>query len=428
MTSLAALSFKLQSLFNVASQKLTSTIPPANMRASLFVIFSLFNRVKQQEAQKRDKAYDESGVVVDPKVVLKGYDQYFEFADWAYDEYSEDDVVTCLEERLKTCDYELLRHDKTALLGHVAHYGAAVSPKERQVLIGVKGSSNFEDLLTDCCGLAVKYTLPAPFVKGGSQEICAHEGIYISSRKLADDLEPFVKYVIIPNGYNVIITGHSLGAGAAAMAGLLLWSRFPQLQRDSRLQVLAFAAPPILDHDSALACVPFTITIVNNSDVIPRASLHNLAIMLEFMKIVNAGLLEQKGMMPESFKDITVFMRFMSDEKNSGMVMNATEITQAMTECIKKLDVLDPDFLYVPGRILHMYDLWSKKSCKEAEEEKEKQVKDVELEDETVKTAERLYEGNGAAKTLKIIEVDERMVLDHLADGYRGSIRSLLSS
>jgi len=427
MSSLAAISFKLQSLCNVASEKLSSTIPPVNMRASLFAIVQLFSQVKDQQAQERDDAYEEAGTLVDPNIVLQGYSQYFEFADWAYDEYQEEDAEQSLQERLATCQYELLRHDKTTLPGRVAHY-VAISPKERKVLIGIKGSSNLEDMLTDCCGLAKSFTLPGPFVKDGNDEINAHEGIYISSRQLALDLEPFINYVVIPNGYNIVITGHSLGAGAAAMAGVLLRAKFPELQQDSRLQVLAFASPPILDKDSALACIPFTTTIVNNADVIPRSSLHNLAILLEFMKIVNAKL-EKEGKLPDSFRNVAAFMKFMSEGKDGKMIMNTDEIKVAMKECVEKLDVSDPDFLYVPGRVVHMYDLWAKKNYQQAEEEAEEEADDdAEVKEETVKTAERVYEGDGASQVLKVIEVDERMVLDHMSAGYRRSLRSLLES
>lgn len=435
MSSLSAISFKLQSLFQVASEKLESSLPSANMRASLYTILQLYTQVKTQsgQAEERDKAYEECGEPVDPKSALEEYQQTFEFADWAYDEYPlEEEEETSLQERLATCEYELLRHDKTAEPGCVAHY-VAISNKERKVLIGVKGSSSVEDLLTDCCGRAVNHTLPGPFVKDGPTEIFAHEGIYISSKRLAMDLEPFIKYVVIPNGYKILITGHSLGAGAAAMAGLLLRSKFPELQNDSKLQVVAFASPPILDRTSALACVSYTTTIVNNADVIPRASLHNLAIMMEFMKIVNAKL-EEEGKLPDSFKDIAAFMRFVSEGKDGEMIMSANEIRVAMSECIEKLDASDPDFLYIPGRILHMYDLWSKGNYKEAEEEVEELADDDDddshvVQDETfVKTAERVYEADATSTVLKVIEVDERMVLDHLSDGYRTSIQSLLSS
>ena len=292
MSSLATISLKLQSLFNVASEKLASDIAPANMRASLFAVFQLFSQVKEQQAQERDEAYQQAGILVEnPQTILRNMNTMFEFADWAYDEYTkEDEEATCLEERLATQGYELLRHDKTVLPGRVAHY-VAISQTDQTVLIGVKGSSNLEDLLTDCCGLSKQHTLEAPFVTNGPTEICAHEGIFISSKRLAQDLEAFVKYIVIPNQYKVVICGHSLGAGAAAIVGLLLRSKFSELTDGMIvLKLLPLLRRPVLDKESALACKSFTTTIVNNADVIPRASLHNLAILLRFMEILNTKL------------------------------------------------------------------------------------------------------------------------------------------
>ena len=74
------------------------------------------------------------------------------------------------------------------------------------------------------------------------------------------------------------------------MLGFLLRLRSPKLQIKSCLQVLAFALPHILDYNSALACIPFTTAIVNNAEIIPYSSFHNLTIMLKFMKIVNGKL------------------------------------------------------------------------------------------------------------------------------------------
>jgi hypothetical protein len=430
MSSLASISFKLQSLFDVASEKLASGMPPGNMRASLYATFQLFGQVKEQQAQERDDAYQQAGrLVEDPHTVLQNMDTMFEFADWAYDEYpEEEEEATCLEERLETQGYVLLRHDKTALPGRVAHY-IAISQEEQTVLIGVKGTSNFEDLLTDCCGRSKNHTLDSPFMKYGPTEICVHEGIFISAQKLARDLEAFVNYVAIPNGYKIVITGHSLGAGAAAIAGLLLRSKFSKLRQDSRLHVFAFASPPVLDKESALACKSFTTTIVNNADLIPRSSLHNLGILLKFMEILNEKL-EQQGKLPDNFKNLSAFMKFISEGKDGEMIMTAQETKNAMKECIAKLNESDPDFLYVPGRVIHMFDLWSKTNYGETEQRVEQRANETTIDSEidTVKTAEQVYEGDGTSDVLKIIEIDERMVPDHLSMGYRDSIRSLLSS
>ena len=67
-------------------------------------------------------------------------------------------------------------------------------------------------MLTDCCGSAVKHEFKdGPFVEGGRDEITCHEGILLSAKRLAEDLMTFVESVLLPSGYKITVTGHSLG-------------------------------------------------------------------------------------------------------------------------------------------------------------------------------------------------------------------------
>ena len=91
--------------------------------------------------------------------------------------------------------------------------------------------------------------------------------------------------------------------------GVILRSRFPELIDDDgkMLKVLAFASPPVLDYDAALASKSFTTTIVNNSDIIPRSSLSNLVVMLEFLSTVHDKMVE-KGVSPKDLKSAAALM------------------------------------------------------------------------------------------------------------------------
>ena len=51
----------------------------------------------------------------------------------------------------------------------------------------------------------------------------------------------------------------------------------------------------------------------------------------------------------------------------------------------------------------------------------------VEAAMEDVRTAERVVLSDGASKVLRYIEIDPRMVTDHLCPAYRGSIQTLIS-
>jgi hypothetical protein len=165
------------------------------------------------------------------------------------------------------------------------------------------------------------------------------------------------------------------------------------------VQVLAFASPPVLDHDAALACKVFCTTIVNNSDVIPRASVCNLMIMVEFLKLVGEKL-EEKGMSPTDFESTGAFIRMLTKGSDGQLLMTQDEIREGMRQSTQKVQLKDPDHLFVAGKVLHMYDLWSKKVSPTDNDNTEGEVR----------TAERLRITDGTSSMLQYIEMDERMI------------------
>jgi pimeloyl-ACP methyl ester carboxylesterase len=431
MTSIVSISAKLQALMKTVQERLDSRVQlPENSQPAFLALLKLNSQLRQEFGENRDARYDSAGEVVqDPKEVMEGLDEAFEFADWAYDELPDEKT---LKEAFEELGFYLLRHDKIALPGSVSHY-VAISKERKLAVIGVKGTSTFEDLLTDMCGQAVSHELEGPFVPGGPTEIRCHEGVILASRRLADDLTTLLEEFILPRGYSVLLTGHSLGAGVACLCSLILRSRFPSLLNDSDgtiLKVLAFASPPVLDYDAALASKPFVTVIVNNSDMIPRSSLSNLLVTAEFIKSVGKKL-EEKGLTPKDLKSTAAFMQMLKGDDE--MFMDVEEIREEMNAINDRTELRDPDHLYCPGRVIQMYDLWSKDGSREAEEEIEKETppltdESVEQAVEDLRTAERAHVTDGTSKVLRYIEVDSRMVNDHLSPAYRSSIKALLSN
>lgn len=72
------------------------------------------------------------------------------------------------------------------------------------------------------------------------------------------------------SGWGLVVTGHSLGAGAAALVGLALRADFPQLR------VWSFAPPVMLSPRLQEALQPFTRSVVLGKDVVPRLSVDSL--------------------------------------------------------------------------------------------------------------------------------------------------------
>jgi hypothetical protein len=428
VTSIFNIASKLQALFTKTSEKLESSLSDEESRAALLVMIQFMSQLKKHEADERDERYARAGEQQDPAEALEGLDEAFELAFWAYDEFPADE---CLKDTLESKGFALIRHDKDVLPGCVAHY-IALSRERKVAVVGVKGTSSVEDMITDCVGGIVTHELEDPIVQGGKTSIRCHEGVIIAARRLARDLEVVVEELLLPVDYKLLITGHSLGGGVAALVGVILRSRLPQLSNDEGgvMKVLAFGSPPVLDHDSALACRSFVSSIVNNSDVIPRSSLSNLVVMSRFLQSVHEKMVE-KGVSPRDLKSAAALMQLLTKGSDGEMIMTTDEAWEGLGRAFADVELDDPDHLYVPGRVIHMYDLWGKKEYGRVEEKNETPgTGDVRVEGapDEIRTAERLYVGDGTSEELRHIEMDSRLLSDHLPTMYRSSIKALLSS
>ena len=145
----------------------------------------------------------------------------------------------------------------------------------------ISGTDSVEDLHTDVAFTPERFHYKRGPL-GPSQTALCHAGI----KKGAD-------YVIAKsgtllkehaeNGYTVTFTGHSLGAGTAALASIMLMQQFGVISVLSRprVQCFAYATPAMVTRD--LGASPWArgliTSVVNDDDCIPRSSLSSLTRM-----------------------------------------------------------------------------------------------------------------------------------------------------
>jgi len=485
ITDLSNFITKVKQVLHVAKSKIEAeehssgeAYKPSEMQLSLLAYLQLLWQIKAQRGGSRDELYRGSGERVEMSssisknthgLLLAGADEMFELADLAYNEHVSGEDLKVV---LKGMGYHLIKHDSTnPVPGYLGHYVAIGSDdddgslleetnssfekkrkKEKVAVIGIKGTSTFEDLLTDMCANSVEYTLDRPFYQGGSNKLRCHEGVYISSQRLVADLLPMVKNLLIPSGYKIVIVGHSLGAGCATIVSLLLRASIPSLQTDSdKLKVWAFASPPVLDLTSSRGCSSFVTTIVNNCDVVPRFNIGPFVVTVRLLRAMHKRLKERnlgmtdlllKEWLKKSHKDLE------EEDDADEMLMSVEEYVSAITDAISRSDDHDPDHLYVPGKVLMLYDLWEKKQLLEdGRKESSKDYATIlkewvqHLKDEdtlrssideddskNATVAEEAIVSDGTCKALRLIEFDSRLVDDHLASSYRSSIANILSS
>eukprot|EP00698_Gefionella_okellyi_P003656 TRINITY_DN13424_c0_g1_i1.p1 TRINITY_DN13424_c0_g1~~TRINITY_DN13424_c0_g1_i1.p1 ORF type:complete len:541 (-),score=120.92 TRINITY_DN13424_c0_g1_i1:1367-2989(-) len=131
------------------------------------------------------------------------------------------------------------------------------------IVVCIRGTMAAADALTDIAATSV------PFLDG-----YGHRGIVESSRLLAERLRPLLREQLREHSdiKSVIVTGYSLGGGAATVVALLLSDEFD-------VQCWAYAAPPVLSPALAARCSAFTVSIVWRDDIVPRLSLANLLLL-----------------------------------------------------------------------------------------------------------------------------------------------------
>jgi hypothetical protein len=524
MASLTAVVQKLQSLAAVGSEKLAQDdsirLTGQQLQAAVLAYIQLASQLRQRQPAQRDLLYQNinpnniacnigsgddtcsdsddhetaseiapASLPPDQSVDWSMLKEMLDFAVWAYDEDTE-----LLRSKLEAVDYYLLQHCVVAPHmppGYVGHY-MALNPEKKVLMIGIKGTSTLEDMLTDCCGLSVAFELDAgacPFPEGhavsnediamqqqleylyqqqngsddtdtgtattddydgrSSIEVCrhnglvirCHEGILISARRLADEIMPLLleqEATILQNGaYQIIICGHSLGAAAASLLAIILRSRMPSLVLYNNLHVYSFASPPVLDHDAALACTSFTTTIVNNSDFIPRSSMANVRSFLQFLQVVHQKLV-QRGMGLDSPNAAIQLIRKLSRGTGGDLLMTQEEVTEAMAMAHDRIGLVDPQHLYVPGRVIVMYENWNTRNDANSGDGNSRRGDCNGKEANTGATddtggqrnvnIEHSVVSDGTMKALRFFEIDKaRMITDHLTASYYKSVNALVS-
>jgi len=414
-------------------------------------VIQLNESIKKHHPEYRDRSYRDGGEVVSIEE-LEELSEGVELAEWAYE-----DSYAVLKKNLREKDYVLLRHEMSCEFGHVGHY-IAINHKSKIALIGLKGTSTFSDLVTDATGKAIEHTLGNSFDESYlSKEIRCHEGIWTAALTMADDLEELVSNLFLPSGYRVLICGHSLGAGAACLLGLLLRSRISDLRGD-KLRVLAIASPPVLNYDAALATSSFCTSIVNNNDVVPRMSLSNLVKLAKMLVRVDS-ILKERDLKP---CDVSSALRYVKDlmQSDSEPIMSCEEVDEIFSEENVLTD--DEDDLFVPGRVVTMWYLKDKtegdaakkakiegdenplkvvesegtegdkeKSDDSEQSESKEHSKDEIMAAKIEKEMARIKEidvvgGTGGMRMLRQIELESSFLDDHGTEFYQASIQTLL--
>lgn len=150
-----------------------------------------------------------------------------------------------------------------------AHY-VAIDRSINAIVVCIRGTANIVDSFTDIAATHDPLSIQATGPEGlDTVDGFAHTGMLRSARNLFAKIRaPILAAVKEHDGFELLVTGHSMGGAITALLALIM-NDDPDFPRAT---AICIAPPPCMTHELAEATESNTITLVNGPDIVPRIS------------------------------------------------------------------------------------------------------------------------------------------------------------
>lgn len=243
--------------------------------------FCLVNYIKEQE-KVRGKLWDLN--VEYPEELIRKIPEMAEYAKYCVGIYGHYMGRVSIKKHLKSIltglsnkevfmkytntSVKSLVYSKGNSYMHLPGHAVIVSDEKKAILVVIRGTKSFFDCIADLNSEYTKYT-----TRGITGNL--HSGIYKSSLNLGNTLKPIIlQHLSSYPDYEIVILGHSLGAGCAGLLSLI-WlddediNKFP-------IKCYAYAPPSVISENLNQLLKGTVISCTNKDDIVPRLSLGSI--------------------------------------------------------------------------------------------------------------------------------------------------------
>mmetsp|Transcript_18150 Transcript_18150/g.32500 ORF Transcript_18150/g.32500 Transcript_18150/m.32500 type:complete len:517 (-) Transcript_18150:3989-5539(-) len=165
-------------------------------------------------------------------------------------------------------------------------YAVCIDKAQRAIVIVIRGTLAITDCLTDLKADYMPYSIVDPFTLEVKANGTVHEGMFKGALNVFNAVKPLVlEMQALYGGYSIIVAGHSLGGGTAALIGLIMKSDIDFVGRGFR--VYAYGAPCVVSREIHPFTKDYSMTISLGADLVTRVcygSIKDLASLILFFK------------------------------------------------------------------------------------------------------------------------------------------------
>lgn len=266
------------------------------------------------------------------------------------------------ERRLASHNYEII-YISYRVSVNVVPFLVAADHSKQTIVVALRGSMSLSDMVTDMNGTVDK--LP---IENCPDDWLCHRGITRAASYVKTTL--LEEHILVrafncrpdlgSQEYNLILCGHSLGAGVAAILGILLRQQYPSLKAYLYSPPGGILSMPVVEYTRE-----FAVGIILGNDTVPRLGVaqlerlryHTLLSLKSSQK--STGKILAKALCPTCCFGTN---KVDYDPDKSLDLLYGTEGRSFDYDGTKIPFQVQPQVLYVPGKLIHIVKNYSFKS------------------------------------------------------------------